>query len=110
MTDKKSSSLTVLWRLTAGVAAILLIITLMMLVKSQTGSSASFTGTINDQSMTAYLRSRPDVTARTIAILNPGTEVEVDRSATRADITWYHISTESGSGWIPEENLILSNP
>lgn len=99
-----------LWRVTAGVAALLLILTLILVIKVQAVSSTSFTGTIIDQNTTVYLRNRPDDTARTIAILNPGTAVDVDRSTTTEDITWYHIKTESGSGWIPEENLSLSKP
>ncbi len=99
-----------LWRVTAGVAALLLILTLILVVKVQTVSSTSFTGYINNQSTTVYLRNHPTETGQTIAILNPGTAVDVDRSTTREDITWYHIRTESGSGWIPEENLSLSKP
>jgi uncharacterized protein YgiM (DUF1202 family) len=103
-------SMAFLWRVTAGVAVVLLIITLMLLVKLQTVPSADLTGTINNQSATVYLRNRPTITGRTIAILNPGTAVQVYRSTTSEDITWYHIRTESGSGWIPEANLNLSRP
>ena len=99
-----------LWRVTMAVAILLLIITLMLVVKVRTISSASFTGYINNQSSTIHLRNTPTETGRTIAILNPGTAADVDRSTTREDITWYHIRTESGSGWIPEANLSLSKP
>ncbi len=99
-----------LWRVTVAVAILLLIITLILVVRVRTNSSASFTGYINNQSTTVYLRNTPTETGRTIAILNPGTTVDVDRSTTREDITWYHIRTESGSGWIPEANLSQSKP
>jgi len=100
----------ILWRVTAGVAALLLILTLILVVKVQTVSSTSFTGYINNQSTIVYLRNRPTETGQTIAILDPGTAVDVDRSTTREDALWYHIRTESGSGWIPEANLNLSKP
>ena len=105
-----SPSLAFLWRVTVAVAVILLIITLILVVKVRTTSSASYTGYINDQSTTVYMRNTPTETGRTIAILNPGTAVDVDRSTIREDITWYHIKTESGSGWIPEANLSQSKP
>ena len=100
----------ILWYLTAGVAALLLIITLILVVKVQGVSSDSFTGIINDQVTTVYLRSQPEETGRIIAILDPGTQVYVDRSTTRGDATWYHIKTDSSSGWIPEADLSLSRP
>ena len=52
-----------LWRVTAAVAVLLLIITVMLVVKVQTNSSASFTGDINNQSTTVYLRNTPTETA-----------------------------------------------
>lgn len=100
----------VLWYITAGVAVILLLITLSLTMKVQGVSSDNFTGTIKDQSAAVYLRDRPEETGRTIAILDPGTEVYIDRSTTTGDTTWYHIKTDSGSGWIPESNLSLSRP
>jgi len=103
-------SIAFLWRVTVAVAVLLLIITLMLVVKVRTNSSTSFTGYINNQSATVYLRNTPTETGKTIAILNPGTAVNVDRSTIREDITWYHTRTESGSGWIPEANLSLSKP
>lgn len=102
--------MTFLWRLTAGVAVLLLIITLILVVRVRATPSAVLTGTINNQSTTVYLRNRPTETGGTIAILDPGTAVEVDRSTTAEDITWYHVRTESGSGWVPETNLNLGNP
>ena len=110
MNFKESSSMAFLWRVTAGVAVVLLILTLMLVVKVRTDSSANFTGYINNLSTTIYLRNRPTEAGRTIAILDPGTAVEVDRSTTSEDIIWYHVVTESGSGWIPETNLSLSKP
>ena len=111
MTIKGSSpSITFLWRVTMAVAILLLIITLILVVKVRTVSSASFTGYINNQNTIVYLRNTPTETGSTIAILNPGTAVEVDRSTTREDITWYYVRTESGSGWIPEANISQSKP
>ncbi len=106
----KSSSMAILWRVTAVVALLLLIITLILVVNIRRPATANFTGYINDQSTTVYLRDRPTETGRTLAILNPGTEVYVDRSTSSEDMTWYHVNTESGSGWIPEENLNLRGP
>ena len=105
-----SPSMVNIWRVTAVVAVILLIFTVILVVKVQTGSSTSFTGLINNQSTTVYLRNRPADDGNLVAILNPGTAVDIDRSTTRDDITWYHVRTESGSGWIPEENLNLRGP
>jgi len=99
-----------LWRVTVAVAVVLLIITLILVVIVRTTSSASFTGTINNQSNAVYLLSRPTETGRTIAIINPGTAVQVDRLTIREDITWYYVKTESGSGWVPEANISLSKP
>jgi uncharacterized protein YgiM (DUF1202 family) len=105
-----SPSMINIWRVTGVVAVILLIFTVILVVKVQTGSSAGFTGLINNQSTTVYLRNHPAYDGDIVAILNPGTAVDVDRSTTREDITWYHVQTESGSGWIPETNLNLSAP
>ncbi len=105
-----SPSIALLWRITIGVALLLLILTLLLVVKSQMTASTSFTGYIDRQNTPVYLRIGPTETGRTIAVLNPGTEVQVDHSTTRDDITWYHIRTESGSGWIPEANLSLGKP
>jgi SH3-like domain-containing protein len=105
-----SPSLSFLWRITIAVAILLLVFTLLLVVKSQMTASTSFTGYINSQNAPVYLRSEPNETGRTIALLNPGTAVNVDRSTIREEITWYHIQTESGSGWIPESNLSLSKP
>lgn len=105
-----SPSLTFLWRITIAAALLLLLLTLLLVVKSQMTSSTNFTGYINSQNTPVYLRSEPTDTGRTIALLNPGTAVNVDRSTIREQTTWYHIRTESGSGWIPETNLSLSEP
>jgi uncharacterized protein YgiM (DUF1202 family) len=105
-----SPSLTFLWRITIGAALLLLLLTLLLVVKSQMTASTNFTGYINSQNTPVYLRSEPADTGRTIALLNPGTAVNVDRSTIREETTWYHIQTESGSGWIPETNLSLSEP
>lgn len=108
--DQSAPSMAVLWRVTAAVALILLIITLILVVNARKPAAAHFTGYINDQTATVYLRNRPTATGRTLAILNPGTEVYVDRSTSSEGMTWYHVNTESGSGWIPEENLNLRGP
>lgn len=100
----------ILWRVTLAVAALLLIFTLILAVKVRGTSPAMLTGTINNQSATVYLRNRPTETGRTLAVLDPGTAVEVDRSTTADGITWYHIRTDSGSGWVPETNLNLGRP
>jgi uncharacterized protein YgiM (DUF1202 family) len=105
-----SPSLTFLWRITIGAALLLLVLTLLLVVKSQITASTSFTGYIYAQNTPVYLRSEPTETGRTIALLNPGTAVNVDRSTIREETTWYHIRTESGSGWVPETNLSLSEP
>ena len=105
-----SPSFDFLWRITIAVALLLLVLTLLLVVKSQTTSSTNFTGYINRQNAPVYLRAEPTDTSRTIALLNSGTTVNVDRSTIREEITWYHIRTESGSGWIPETNLSLSEP
>ena len=99
-----------LWYVTAAVAALLLIITLILVVKVQGAASDKFTGTITDHNTAVYLRSQPEETSSIIAILDPGTEVYVDRSTTRGDTTWYHIRTDSGRGWVPEIDLSLSRP
>lgn len=103
-----SRTLTILWRVTAGVAVLLLIITVILAMKVQSGPSVNFTGTVSNHGTTVYLRNQPSEDASIVAILDPGTEVEVDRSSTREDITWYHVKTESGRGWIPETSLDLS--
>jgi SH3-like domain-containing protein len=109
MTIKGSSrTLTILWRVTAGVAVLLLIFTVILIQKVQSGPSVNFTGTVNSQGTTVYLRNQPSGEASIIAILDHGTVVEVDRSTTREDVTWYHVKTDSGRGWIPEANLDLS--
>jgi len=105
-----SHSTALLWRITAGVAIILLVFTLMLVVKTRTITSAGFTGYISGQNTIVYLRIHPTDTSHTVAILNPGTAVFVDHSTTRNDITWYHIKTESDVGWIPETHLSLTNP
>ena len=111
MNSKLSSpSMKVLWYVTAGVAVLLLIITLILVVKVQGVDTDSFTGTINDHSPTVYLRNQPDETGSIIAILDPGTEVYIDRSSTRGNTTWYHVRTDSGRGWIQETDLSLSRP
>jgi uncharacterized protein YgiM (DUF1202 family) len=103
-------SLTIIWRITAAVAVVLLILTLILVFKTSSASTASFTGYVNDRIPTVYLRSQPTHNSRTVAILNSGSEVLVDRSTTRQETTWYHITSSSGSGWIPETNLSLSKP
>jgi uncharacterized protein YgiM (DUF1202 family) len=105
-----SPSFALRWRITIAAALLLLILTLLLVAKSQMTASTSFTGYINSQNTPVYLRSEPTETARTIALLNPGTAVNVDRSTIRQETTWYHIRTESGSGWIPEANLSLNKP
>ena len=99
-----------LWRLTLAVGVILLIFTLMLVVKFRAFPSADFTGYITGQGAIVYLRNRPADSGKIISILNPGSAVHVDRSTTTMDITWYHIRSESGSGWIPETNLNLIKP
>ena len=103
-------SIAFLWRVTAVVAVLLLVFTLLMVVKVQTTSSSSFTGYINNQSPAVYLRSTPAETGRTIAILTPGAEVHVDRSTITEGITWYHVKSKGGRGWIPEGNLSVIKP
>lgn len=105
-----SDSIVLLWRVTAGVAIILLVLTLMMVVKTRTITSTGFTGYISGQNTIVYLRIHPTDTSHTVAILNPGTTVFVDHSTTRNDITWYHVKTESSAGWIPEAQLSITNP
>ena len=105
-----SPSIALLWRVTAGMVILLLVITLMLVVKARTRSSAGFTGTISSQNTFVYLRSQPTDSSQTIAILDPGTAVYVDNSSTRDDMIWYHVKTASGNGWIPEANLDITNP
>lgn len=102
--------MTLLWRVTLIVAGVLLLITIFMAARVLTASSAEFTGYITERGTTVYLRSRPTESGRAIAILDPGTEVQVARSRASEGITWYYITTESGSGWIPEAYLRLSRP
>jgi SH3-like domain-containing protein len=105
-----SRLMTLLWRVSAGVAVILLIITVILVVKVQSGPSAIFSGVITNQNTTVYLRNRPAEDGTIIAILDPGTKVDVDRSTTRDEDTWYHIRTDSGRGWISESSINLSRP
>ena len=105
-----SPSLTFLWRITIGAALLLLVLTLLLVVKSQLTASTSFTGYVYGQNTPVYLRSEPAETGRTSALLQPGTAVNVDRSTIREVITWDRIRTEGGRGWVPETNLSLSEP
>lgn len=105
-----SRLMTLLWRIAALVGVILLIFTMVLVVKVQSGPSAIFSGVITNQNTTVYLRNRPAEDGTIIAILDPGTTVDVDRSTTRDEITWYHIRTDSGRGWISETNISLSRP
>ena len=105
-----SPSLTFLWRITIAAALLLLLLTMLLVVKSQLSASTNFTGYINSQNTPVYLRSEPTESGRTIALLDSGTAVNVDRSTIREGTTWYHIQSECGSGWIPETNLSLSEP
>ena len=104
-----SLSLNTLWRVTAGVAVLLIVMTFLVAVKARKITSNGFTGYISGQSAIVYLRSQPTNTSQTIAILNPGTPVFVDHSTTREDLTWYHVKTENGNGWIPETDLSLTS-
>ena len=108
-TIESTPKLKIAWRVTTVVAVILLILTVILVVKVRSSPSANFSGTIINQDTPVYLRNTPSEESSTIAILDPGTIVEVDRSTTRENITWYYVKTESGRGWIPEINLDLSN-
>jgi uncharacterized protein YgiM (DUF1202 family) len=105
-----SSSNKLLWKITVSAAVVLLIFTLLLIIKAQNINSTGFIGYIGSPNSTVYLRSQPDEFSRTIAILNPGTEVYVSHSTSRDGSTWYHIRTDNGAGWIPESNLSLTQP
>ena len=107
--EGRSSTMRILWGITAVVALILLALTVILVLKVQSAPSANLTGTISDQITTVYLHNQPSEHSSTVAILDPGTLVEVDRSTTRDGTTWYHITSDSGRGWIPETVLDLSN-
>jgi len=105
-----SPSITLLWRITAIMAFLLLACTLLLAVKTRSKSADGFTGYITSSNATVTLRSQPNDTSRIKAIINNGASVFVDNSTTRDNMTWYHINTENGTGWIPEANLSLTNP
>lgn len=99
-----------LWKITAAAAVVLFIFTLLLIIKAQNINATGFIGYIGSPNSTVYLQSQPDESSRTIAILNPGTEVYVSHSTSRDGSIWYHIKTETGTGWIPESNLSLTQP
>jgi hypothetical protein len=109
MFESKLSDKT-LWRMTTMVAVLLLVFTILLVIKDRSISSSGFTGYISQQDSLVYLRSQPDETSRTVAILNPGSVVFVDHSTDRDNLTWYHVKSENGIGWIQEENLTLTPP
>ena len=105
-----SQSQTLLRRITAGVAVLLLVLTLLLAVKARTKTSTGFTAYIASQNTIVYLRSQPLESSQTIGILNHGAEVFVDYSTTRNGTTWYYVKTENNTGWIPETSLSLTQP
>ena len=108
-TNESTSTLKIAWRVTTIVAVILLIFTVILVVEVRSSPPTNISGTIINQDTPVYLRNTPSEDSTTIAILDPGTIVEVDRSTTRDNYTWYYVKTENGRGWIPEINLDLSN-
>jgi len=105
-----SPSFTLLWRITAAVAALLFVFTILLMVKDRNKTDAGFTGYISGGDSMVYLHSQPSESSRTVAILNPGTELFVDKSTTRDEISWYHVKTGNGTGWIQEINFSLTEP
>jgi len=98
---------TLLWRITAIVAILLLIVTLLLASKARSQADSGFAGQIANSSSTVYLYRTPDIDAQIISILENGIIVHVDNSRVKNERTWYHIQIENASGWILEGNLVI---
>lgn len=100
---------TILWRLTAVAALLLLGATILLAVRA---SRQSITGTearISMQSRSVYLRSQPQGGSQIVSALYRGTPVTIIGKASQGYTTWYKVEAGDVTGWLPEPLLDLNS-
>ena len=101
------SFLTIAWRITAIAVLLLLIASIFLVNMARSQADSGFTGYITSIDSTVFLRRRPNTNSAIVSILDNDISVFVKDATTWNDNIWYHIETQNGSGWIPEDNLTI---
>lgn len=106
---QRGKTVTILWRLTAAAALLLLGATILLAVRSSQQSIAGTEARISMQSRTVYLRNQPQGGSQIVSALYRGTPVTIIGTASQGYTTWYKVKTDEVSGWLPEQLLDLDN-
>ena len=100
----------ILWIFAALIAVLLLAVTAGLTIKARAQADSSITVYVGGKSRLVHLRKEPDSISRIMGMLERGTAVAVIDSAIKNRQTWYHIETESASGWIQAQYISLNRP
>jgi uncharacterized protein YgiM (DUF1202 family) len=109
--DKSQRALyTSLWRITAFVAAVLLVITIALAVKTGQTNARGFYASTESVNPTVTLREKSNWSSRIVAILESGTQVFVDDQTTVGATEWFHVNAENVSGWVSSRYISTQSP
>ncbi len=102
---------TIYWRVTAAVAGGLLITTIILAARAGNAAEVGRNAYLQGKSLMVSLHEDPSHYARTIAVLERGTQVIITKvEAHDDDLSWYYVEGESVSGWVDGLHLSLDPP
>lgn len=96
-----------LWVVTGLVAVALLIATLGLAARAQTTPAGPTTAVLTSSGTPIYLRADPGLSARILAVLAPGTEVDVHPADGDPTPSWQRITVDGRTGWVPTSNVVM---
>ena len=99
------TSLKVAWLLTGIVAAILLIATIALTVKTVQNASSGYTAYLTSPTQLIHLHEEPNAYSKSVAIKEHGTAVTVLQTRRGGSQTWYFVNADEISGWVSEARI-----
>jgi uncharacterized protein YgiM (DUF1202 family) len=99
-----------LWKITAVVAAGLLIATFVLTYQVRSQPQADVIVRVTSPNPTVYIHAEPSSTSKIVTILERGSTVTVIDTMIDQDIRWMKIEAGRFTGWIPERNIVFESP
>ena len=99
------TSLKIAWLLTGIVAALLLIATIALTVKTVLNTTSGYTAYLTSPTQLIYLHEEPNVYSKSVAIKEHGTAVTVLQTRREGSQTWYFVNADETSGWVNDSRI-----
>ena len=108
--DKKKKLYAFLWILTAIAVLTMLLATLQLAQRSREYANIEVAAFITGTNSSIYLRERPGVESKIITIVERDSPALIKNATEGNSKKWYFVQIEEHTGWIPAENISLSQP